>query len=182
MSPYELYTSLVAKSKVMNYNYIELGRVLKGLKDGDKWLEATGGIDTWQSFVKQPEVGLSVKEAETLITIYTVFVEDFGYDVDYLSGISIKNLKLLLKLSHDVDLRSSDPNIEELLEQAKMLSDRDFKEAIIEKDMALGEMSRTYTYSIMQKCNETGTMRKVHGISSQLVKDTFYEHIRDIDV
>lgn len=181
---HELYTILETKSETVNRKLIEMGRILKELKDGDKYLEATGGIESWQQFLKQPEVGLSVSEAEALISIYTIFVEDFGYSIDDLSGINIKNLKTLVKLSQEFDLRNATPNIMELMDQARVLSDRDFREALAERDETLSETSRTYSYVVMQRCNETKTIRKVHGISSEQITNTFNinELTRNVDV
>lgn len=167
MSPHELYISLVAKSKVMNYNYIALGKTLKELKENDKWRDAVGDVDTWQQFVKQPEIGLSVGEANKLIDIYETYVEKMGYDEDRLSQISIKNLKALLQKAKTLD------NIESFLYQAETLSDRDFKEALIETRDDLEEVPRTYRYVVMRVCNETKNMNKVHGIESESIKKEF---------
>lgn len=86
MNPHQLYTSLVAKTSVMNYNFIELGRVLRELKEGDRFREAVGDTDTWQHFVKQPEIGLTVGEANKLIDLYTTFVLELGYSEEQLSS------------------------------------------------------------------------------------------------
>lgn len=168
MTPPELYTSLVARTEVMNYNFITLGKTLKDLKEGDRFKQAIGDIDTWQHFVKQPEVGLTVGEANKLIDLYTTFVLELGYSEEQLSYISLKNLKVLLPVT-----KQGVQNLDELLEQARTLSDKDFKDALIETSESLVEVPRTYKYVVMRVCNETKNMTKVHGIESSSISEAF---------
>lgn len=168
MNPHQLYTTLVAKTSVMNYNFITLGKVLRDLKEGDRFKEAVGDIDTWQHFVKQPEVGLTVGEANRLIELYTTFVLELGYSEEQLSSISLKNLKVLLPVA-----KQGVQNLDELLEQARTLSDKDFKDALIETSESLVEVPRTYKYVVMRVCNETKNMAKVHGIESGSISEVF---------
>lgn len=163
MNPHQLYTTLVAKTSVMNYNFITLGKVLRDLKEGDRFKEAVGDIDTWQHFVKQPEVGLTVGEANRLIELYTTFVLELGYSEEQLSSISLKNLKVLLPVA-----KQGVQNLDELLEQARTLSDKDFKDALIETSESLVEVPRTYKYVVMRVCNETKNMSKVHDITDEI--------------
>lgn len=163
MKPHELYTSLVAKTEVMNYNFISLGKTLRDLKEGDRFREAVGDIDTWQHFVKQPEIGLTVGEANKLIDLYTTFVLELGYSEEQLSSISLKNLKVLLPL-----VKQGVQNLEELMDQARTLSDKDFKDALIETSESLVEVPRTYKYVVMKVCNETKNMSKVHEITDEI--------------
>ena len=60
--------------------------------------------------------------------------------------------------------------IESYLDQAKMLSDKDFREAMVENQNIT---DRTYTYSVMKRCKETGSMTKVHGLDSDDIKNKF---------
>lgn len=166
MNPHELYTSLVAKTEVMNYNFISLGKTLRDLKEGDRFKKAVGDIDTWQHFVKQPEIGLTVGEANKLIDLYTTFVTELGYSEEQLSSISLKNLKVLMPVA-----KQGVQNLDELLEQARTLSDKDFKDALIETKESLEEVPRTYKYVVMKVCNETKNMSKVHDLSSELIKE-----------
>lgn len=163
MTPHESYTSLVSKVSVMNYNFITLGRVLRDLKEEERFKQAIGDIDTWQHFVKQPEVGLTVGEANKLIDLYTTFVLELGYSEEQLSSISLKNLKVLMPVA-----KQGVQNLEELLEQARTLSDKDFKDALIETKESLEEVPRTYKYVVMRVCNETKNMSKVHEITDEI--------------
>ena len=163
MKPHELYVSLVAKIDLMNYNLLTLGKVLKELKEDDKYKTAVGDTDTWQHFVKQPEVGLTVGEANKLIDIYEVYIEQLGYSEEQLSSISFKNLKTLLPI-----IKEGVQNQEELIEQARVLSDKDFKDALIETKENLDEVQRTYKYVVMKICNETKNMAKVHELTEEI--------------
>lgn len=169
MTPHDSYTSLVGRVSLMNYNFISLGKVLRDLKEGDRFKEAVGDIDTWQHFVKQPEVGLTVGEANKLIDLYTTFVLELGYSEEQLASISLKNLKVLMPVA-----KQGVQNLDELLEQARTLSDKDFKDALIETSESLTEVPRTYKYVVMRVCNETKNMSKVHGIESGRIAETFH--------
>lgn len=156
MTPYETYANLISVGDVARTNYIAMGEYLMELRANDKWKEAVGeGVTSWSAFLKQPEIGISVGEATKLMKIYNRLGD---YDV---SDISLANLKKLVDIENIT---------EEIIDQARTLSDRDFKEALAENDNIT---ERTYTYIVMKKCNETDSMRKVHDISSDLIKDTF---------
>lgn len=165
MNPYELYTTLVAHSKIINYSFIELGKVLNDLKKDDNYKKAVGDTDTWQHFVKQPEINLSVSEANKLIDIYVNFVEELGYSEEQLAETTIKNLKILLPFAKDLP-----ENFDEMFEQAKVLSDKDLKNALVESKEKLGESKRTYKYLVMKRCLETGNLTKVHDLPSEEIK------------
>lgn len=113
--------------------------------------------------MKQPEIGLTVGEANKLIDLYTTFVLELGYSEEQLSSISLKNLKVLLPL-----VKQGVQNLEELMDQARTLSDKDFKDALIETSESLVEVPRTYKYVVMKVCNETKNMSKVHEITDEI--------------
>lgn len=158
---YNAYTKLVSTCKVAKNNYLAMGELLNELKTGDKFKEAVGDTETWNQFLKQPEIGLSIGEADKLIKIYTKLVFDNNVEITKLENISLKNLK---KLSDQETITG------ELVDMAMTLSDQDFREAITENK---GIMDRTYTYMIMKKCKETGSMAKVHGINSDEIVEKF---------
>lgn len=166
MNPHELYMSLTSATFRMRDDSIAMGQILKELKDDEKYKESVGDIDTWNQFLKQPEIGLSVTEADNLIEIYEEFVIRLGFTRTDLSDVPIKNLKKLLPFAKT---RGS-VEVEPYLDQARLLSDRDFREAIAENQNIT---DRTYSYSIMKRCKETGSMTKVHGIESDDIKNKF---------
>ena len=77
-------------------------------------------------------------------------------------GISYMNLLRLAMLPKVTD---------ELIEQARTLSDRDFREVIVENNTP--NYTPTYSYMVMRKCKETGSLTKVHGITSDEVAQAF---------
>lgn len=160
------YTALVADVIASNDRRIEIGAKLHYLKTDDNWRQAVGegGIDNWDDFLKQPEIGLSRLEADRLIKIYQTFftTDKFNhYSQEQIMSIPFKNLVKLTELDEITD---------DVIEQAMFLTDRDFKEVLAENKNVT---ARTYTYMVMRKCKETGNMTKVHGITSEEVKDKF---------
>jgi hypothetical protein len=158
----ELYESLVLEVQSETHNKINMGGLLYTLKENDEWRKAIGdGVDTWDDFLKQPEIGISRLEADRLMKVYKKFFVDNAYDKDSLSSISLKNL---IRLSEIRDVT------DEIIDQARTLTDKDFKEVLAENDDI---KERTYTYMVMRKCKETGNMTKVHDITSDEIKDKF---------
>ncbi len=163
MTPHELYISLIAKTDQINFHFFSLGKILRDLKEEDNYKKAIGDTDTWQHFVKQPEIGLTVGEANKLIDIYQTYIEDLGYSEEQLSSISFKNLKILLPI-----IKEGVQNHEELIDKARTLSDKDLKDALIETEESLNEVPKTYKYVVMKICNETKNMSKVHELTEDI--------------
>lgn len=146
-----------------------MGKLLYELKKGG-FKDAVGaGIDTWDDYIAQPEINLSKGEADRLVQIYEQFVCRFGLTEKQMSEIPIKNLHYLLpivKRQRD----SHDEGTLELIESASVLSQKDFK-------LRVGEIkydgNLTYEYMVMKRCNETGSLSKVHDISSKAIQDVF---------
>lgn len=161
MTPSEIYQSLVSTNRIFKLNYIEIGRLLCDLKDGNKFKDAVGCVETWDDFLKQPEIGLSRLESDRLMKIYKKLILDKDVEVSALAGISLQNLKKLTEVEEVTD---------EIITQAQTLSDKDFKEVLAENKNI---ETRTYKYMVMRKCIETGNMTKVHGIESEIIKQTF---------
>lgn len=156
MTPHDTYETLVSCGTEAKANYIAMGKLLMELRVNNKWKEAIGdGITTWSAFLKQPEIGLSVGEADKLMKIYNRLAD---YDVN---EISLVNLKRLVDVEHIT---------EDIVDQARTLSDKDFKEVLAENENI---SERTYVYMVMKRCKETGNMTKVHDLSSEVIKDTF---------
>ena len=150
-------------------NFILQGRELFNLKQNNLYKKAIGeGLESWEDYLKQPELGLSKSEAERLIQIYEKFVLFLGYTEDEVSEIPVKALHYLLPV---VKKGMDKEKVAELVESAKSLSQNEFKEAFY--DAKNESDDRTYSYLIMKKCNETGNMTKVHGVKSELIKSTF---------
>lgn len=146
-----------------------MGKLLRELKDGDKYKEAVGaGIDTWNDYLAQPEIGLSIGEANRLVQIYGEFVVRLGFDEEYVATIPLKSIHYLLPIVKSMD---GEDDVDGLLEDARNLSQKDFKERLFE--IKHEDKERTYEYLVMEKCIETGNMTKVHDVNSDLIKETF---------
>lgn len=121
---------------------LEIGGHLKDIRDNKLY---EGFADTWVDFVKSPEIGFSVSEAETLIKMHDMFCLLGAQDLP-------SHNAMRLMVNKKVDM--------ELLEDAKVLSLSDFKERI--KDKETGNQDRTYRYEVVKRCNETGNIQRVY--------------------
>lgn len=145
---------------------VEVGKLLHDLRLDDNYLTAVGeGIETWQSYLAQPEIGLSVSEANRLIQIYEVFVLRWEFEEEEIAAIPTKNLHTLLPLAKAIEVSpEGEEELMALVNDATHLSQRDFKERLHDVK-SQDDGVRTYEYVIMQKCIETGGLRKVHDFS-----------------
>lgn len=149
-----------------------MGKILRELKKKDTFKNAIGkGIDTWADYLKQPEIGLAPQEANRLIQIYEEFILRLGYDEETISAVPVKNMHYLLPL---VKKLNSKDETDELVADATLLPQKDFKERIYDRKVeADGNVTRTYEYMIMQKTLETNTLKRVPGIESDTIRITF---------
>jgi len=169
-TPFDDHSDLAHITRLSKENFVIMGRLLSHLKHSDNFLLTVGdGIDTWQSYLAQPEIGLSVSEANRLIQIYEVFCLKHGIEEEVLAAVPIKNLHTLLPLAKGLE---DSEEVVALVNDATHLSQRDFKERI--HDVRTNDDGvRTYEYVVMKKCIETGGMRKVHGIGSAEILANF---------
>lgn len=121
---------------------LELGEHFQRVKDLELF---RGYADNFMDLVKSPEIGFSVDEANTLIRMYNMFCM---LEPEDLPGHH--HMKMMIKKDVSMDL----------LESAKTLSVKDFKELI--KDEETGTQDRTYTYEVVKRCNETNSITKVY--------------------
>lgn len=170
-TPPELHQMLVTVVGFSKKGFVAMGKILRALKLNSQFKSAVGqGIDTWEEYLRQPEIGLAAGEANRLIQIYEEFCVRLGYDEDTISAIPIKNIHYLLPI---VKAMSSQEQADELIADATLLSQRDFKERLYDKKVEAGEPTRTFEYLIMAKTLETGTLSKVMGIDSMTIKRAF---------
>ncbi len=163
-TPFELHKRLLESISFTKTGFVLIGKLLYKLNSNSSFLEAVGeGINTWDDYISQPEIGLNRGEAQRLIQIYEQFVLRLGLSEEEVSKIPIKNIHYLLPLVKSATEEEAD-NIRALVDDATHLSQKDFKERLW--DSKHEEEERTYEYLIMRKCIETGNMAKVHGITS----------------
>lgn len=168
-NPYDVHKHLIEVIKFSKRGFIAIGKLLSHLREDDAYLDAVGeGIDTWDAYLSQPEIGLSRGEANRLIQIYEQFCVRFGFDEDYVSSVPVKNLHYLLPIVKDMDVED---DVDELLADAQNLSQKDFREKMYE--IKQEEPSYTYEYLVMKQRKETGQLSRVHGIESEEIKNVF---------
>lgn len=167
MEANNIHNELVDKLQKNRRSWIEIAEDLYNLKIGEKFKLAVGeGIDTWNAYVNQPEIGLSKGEADKLVRVYKILHVDRGIDKEILENMPLKTLLRLSQAFYSVDNDKHD----ELVGAALNLSYKDFNEYLHD---IKEENSRTYSYVIMKKCNETGSMSKVHNISDEEIVSKF---------
>lgn len=148
-----------------------MGRTLYELKKDDKYKKAVGqGADEWDDYLRQPEIGLAKQEANRYIQIYETLVLKYGYDEETISEIPVKNLHYLLPMAKKA---KSKDEVDELVADATLLSQKDYKQKVYEVKVAEGKVVDTYEYFIMKKYDADGHMNKVHEISSDMIKQMF---------
>lgn len=121
---------------------LELGEHFQRVKEEELY---EGYADNFMDLVKSPEVGFSVDEANTLIKMHNMFCMLKPEDLP-----GHHHMRIMIKKDVDMDL----------LESAKTLSLKDFRELV--KDDETGTQDRTYTYEVVKRCNETNSITKVY--------------------
>lgn len=122
---------------------LELGEEFKRLKESKAY---EGFADTFIDAVKSPEIGFTPSEVDTLIHMYDKFCLLEPQDLP-----SHHSMKMMVNKKVDMSM----------LEDAKLLSVTDFKEKL--KDEEIGTQERTYTYEVIKRIKETGSIKKVYG-------------------
>ncbi len=172
-SPHKLHEYLLHVVSISKKSFVVIGKCLYYLKKDGAYQDAVGkGADSWEDYLRQPEIGLAVGEASRLIQIYEQFILRLGYDEDTISDIPVKNMHYLLPLVKKLKDRDE---TDELVADATLLSQKDFKERIYDrKAESVGDgATRTFEYMIMRKTLETNTLDKVMDIDSDTIKMTF---------
>lgn len=170
MDSNSLHLQLSAQIDDSRVRSIKAGKLLYELRQDDNYLTAVGeGIDTWQSYLAQPEIGLSVSEGNRLIQIYEVFVLKHGIPEEEIVDVPTKNLHTLLPYVKGLE---DSEEVAALVNDARHLSQRDFKERLHDVK-SQDDGVRTYEYVVMAKCRETGGLRKVHEITSPMLTEAF---------
>lgn len=168
---YKLHEKLVSMIRVTKFSFIQAGKLLCQLEKGNLFKKAIGeGVDDWEAYLRQPELGLSKGEATRLMQIYQTFVVKYGYTEKEVSEIPIKNLHYLLPLAKKEDSQE----VRDLIDDAKVLHQTDFRVKVANYKYA--DEERTYEYLIMKRCVEDGTMTKIHGIGSEDISNFIQNH------
>ena|SRR3990167_5733605 len=169
LSPFELHQKLLESISFTKTGFVIIGKLLYILHQNDTFTNAVGeGINTWDDYISQPEIGLNRGEASRMIQIYEQFVLRLGIPEEEVAKIPLKNIHYLLPIIKGATEETAD-DINALIEDAKNLSQKDFRERVYESKNETQE--RTYEYLLMSRCLETGTLKRVHGYTSEQLKE-----------
>lgn len=164
-TPFELHQQLLESISFTKTGFVLIGKLLYKLKSDSIFLRAVGeGINTWEDYISQPEIGLARGEASRLIQIYEQFVLRLGLSEEEVAKIPVKNIHYLLPMVKNATEEDSD-DIRALVDDAIHLSQKDFKERVYESKHETDE--RTYEYLLMKRCNETGNLSRVHNVPQE---------------
>jgi hypothetical protein len=142
---------------------ITRGKLLWELKANNLYREAFGeGVDTWEEFLRSPEIAISTSEANRMMQMYEYFVIKYKLDEEELTTVPIKSLHHMLPRLKAGEIEEE--QLEELIHAGKTLTFNEFKERL--QDMQTGQ-ARTYQFSVMKRCNETGNLSRVQDITHE---------------
>jgi len=137
--------------------FVYMGKLLMELKRNENFKNAVGqGIDTWDDYLKQPEIDLSRGEANRLVDIYHFFIVQLGYSEEEISQIPQKNLHYLLPVVKKGE--RSKEEIGDMIDDAKVLAQKDFRNKI------KGHECTEYEDVPMQRCIECNKLSKKYDI------------------
>lgn len=157
----EIHNNLLVVNQIGKGQDWALAKQLYALRRFDLWRFAVGGYDSWEDYLKQPELGISRHKADKLIRIYEYFIVSKKYDLENLKDVPWYALDFISKKNTPAD------KVMELLLDAKHLTPKDFKETYF--DITNGG-DRTYSYVLMKKCDQTGSLEKVHELDSETIR------------
>lgn len=158
---FDIHNGLLGYRATSKKEEWDLAAILYVLRRRELWRFAVGGFDSWEDYLKQPEVGLTRHKADKLVRIYEYFIIQNKYTVAQLWDTPWYALDYISKKKPDPSL------IQTLLEDAKHLTPKDFKENYFD---ATEVGDRTYSYVLMRKCDQTGNLEKVHELDSETIK------------
>lgn len=123
---YSLYKGLLASLRVGTAAYLQAGRCLWHLRQGNKFKDILGDpMGEWRDFLGQPEVSLPYSTANKLLKAYEVFKEWLKVPDDKLDKIPWHKLKAIAP-------HITEENKEELLAIAESGSIGDLAKSITE--------------------------------------------------
>ncbi len=139
-----------------------MGELLENSKS--EWPELVGeGLTSWSDFLAQPEIGLSVREANSLINL-SKYIRATGVPA---RDLNLSNVKFALSKGIPADSMVAD---------MCSLSLKDFKERAHDVVVAKQDNApRTYTYLVMKRCNETGNLSRVYDVDDTKLADIVKE-------
>ncbi len=140
LQPFNLYQKTIFLVKEQRRLFLDLGFVLKQIKDNQLYKKlGDGGFDTWKSFLSNPEISLSPSTADVYIKVYEFYIEKLRLPKEEVLEIPLVRLNMM---KSSLETMSDDERIE-MIEKAKTLSYEDFRiEAIREPKKRAIKVSR----------------------------------------
>lgn len=145
---FNLYKQAVLLVGEQRKLFLDLGFVLKELKDGNKYKEVgDGGFETWNSFLSSPEISLTPSTADVYIKVYTFYIEKLKMPREEVLAIPLVRLNMMkYKLEGMNEVERG-----ELIEKAKTLSYTDFKIEAIDNGI---EIKKAFKISHCEECRK----------------------------
>ncbi len=126
---------------------VNMGRVLSEARVDYK--DMVGEIGTWGEFLSQPEVGISTRDANSLVQLAN-YAEAIQVPIDDLNLATAR--MCANKGIYDTGL----------LPEIRTLTLKDFKERYADILAGDDNAPRTYTYMMMKRCDQTGNLYRVY--------------------
>lgn len=142
---------------------VTIGRALAGLKYKNIYKKAQGDM-TWRDFLAQPEIGISERDA----AFYIKYADLVDNNEEWQEA-PLATARVALARTDNVS------DLSDMLDDAKVLTTKDFKERYHE--LKTNDAPKTYTYMVMKKCVETGNMTKEHKVKSEEIETTFKDKL-----
>lgn len=169
---HELYQGLLKVLELKRFAGVALGEKLYKLRANNEYKNAIGaGIDTWNDFLKQPDVAIDPREATRSMEIYEQFCVVRGYSTDELGTVPTKSLHYLLPVAKAGKLPEGE--LRSLVNDAANLSRASFRERLHDGLSSDGHGHRTFSFVLMRRCNETNNLQKVHDFDSEQIIEIF---------
>ena len=121
---FELHKSIVRLKVQMGVAFLELGRLLKEIRD--KELFKVLGYDSFQAYLTDSELGFKRRTAYYYIEIYEWYVGKLSYDEQYLAEIGHDGLIRMLPIVKKEYPNMPESRLKELMMDAKELRHGDF--------------------------------------------------------
>jgi len=126
---FEVHQSILALKKRMGIAFVELGRLLKQIRE-EGYFQVLG-YDTFTSYIINSELGFSRRTAYYYIEIYEWYVEKLAYEAQYLAEVGqdklLRILPIIKKDYEQLELGDVRKKTEELIEEVQLLRPVDFE-------------------------------------------------------
>lgn len=132
--------------------FLYIGKNLKRIRDDRLYRYlGDGGYDSFEQFIQNAEIGLSYSTARLYIHVYEVYVERLKFSIEEILSVPLYRLQ---KLKSYIQKKTR-KEAEEVIENAKVLTGRDFREYLYEQKI---EEKPLY---IIARCKRCGKIKIV---------------------